>query len=761
LRGAVDKYLGLLANEVNLQILLVLSKNPTYTRELSLILDRDETDISRRLKRLEEAGLVKGKWIRIRDRNVKVYFLARGDFEIRLRGGRIELDIGSDTIFTILDFRGHGWISTEPIFGRDRELEILSMHGWRVAHIWGPPGSGKTHLTSIHILNNWRNRPVYWIHSTNDPIDIILWRIGLYLSNLGYNKLLNKHLTINDAVKSIKEGLEETRLILVVDNFHQLGSEASRLFKELAIVIEEPSLYIISNRREDLPYWAGGILSLELGPISRGDFKKLIEYYYGVVDDNLLDIVYENTSGLPGLGWRAINLSKMKQLSLIEASRIINDMYLKKWMYNGLTQEQRLILEILASIGGEVSVETLCKIDNSICNQDYMSELEKYGLIELVGGYIYPKQISINMINSMVGDKINRVRVQVANILLESGDYRERMKGLNIMAENCITDPINRVVRNRLLNVDDWPLCCINNYINVLEKASKCSSVGRIIGAELLVMGELNLKGNLRGFLSKVDEYIMEYEARDVLVTAKLKALKCAVSCLLGDMSGVNYCIEALESVRDIGGIEAKKVKGVVLTNLSNALLQYKGDYTMALKMLEDRLNIALEDEDLRNYLTALASMAELYKNMGDFKTAGSLAEEAYRGAKVLGLEPVKVQAIIPLADSLLIEGELDKVIKLSEEALESEGNIIYSRLALIPGYVALVLKGDMGRAEILSKEIDKVCSIHGISGSCIIYDVVNKIIKGGGRDMDVSTLSDNLSEGEKRILSHIIRMLG
>jgi predicted transcriptional regulator len=55
------RLLKVLSSEVNLQILSILRSGSFNPRELARILQRDESDVSRRLKALERVGLIEGR----------------------------------------------------------------------------------------------------------------------------------------------------------------------------------------------------------------------------------------------------------------------------------------------------------------------------------------------------------------------------------------------------------------------------------------------------------------------------------------------------------------------------------------------------------------------------------------------------------------------------------------------------------------------------------------------------------------------------
>ena len=91
-----EEFLKLMSNKMNLKILALLRNEPAYPRLLARILGKDETYISKKLRILEGAGIVKGEWRRVKGKNVRLYSLNTDRIEIifDLDGCKVRLKSG-------------------------------------------------------------------------------------------------------------------------------------------------------------------------------------------------------------------------------------------------------------------------------------------------------------------------------------------------------------------------------------------------------------------------------------------------------------------------------------------------------------------------------------------------------------------------------------------------------------------------------------------------------------------------------------------
>ncbi|RLG82738.1 MAG: ArsR family transcriptional regulator, partial [Thermoprotei archaeon] len=125
--------LDLVKNPLNVSILSLLSSGEDCTRELSRLLNRSESEISRRLSKMKKLGLVESRWVRVSGRNIKLYRLKVRELRISLHGGEVKLSrgLGKDELIAKITL-----ISSIPkvslFVGRSKELSLLSNEENRV-----------------------------------------------------------------------------------------------------------------------------------------------------------------------------------------------------------------------------------------------------------------------------------------------------------------------------------------------------------------------------------------------------------------------------------------------------------------------------------------------------------------------------------------------------------------------------------------------------------------------------------------------------
>jgi len=83
---------ALLSNESNLRIIEMLKSRPYYPREMALEMGLSEPFIVRRLRSMEECGIVESKWENKGNKRVKRYFLKDITLELADKGLKIKTD---------------------------------------------------------------------------------------------------------------------------------------------------------------------------------------------------------------------------------------------------------------------------------------------------------------------------------------------------------------------------------------------------------------------------------------------------------------------------------------------------------------------------------------------------------------------------------------------------------------------------------------------------------------------------------------------
>ncbi len=521
----------MLGNDINLRILAILSLKDCYTREIALILGKDETDISRRLRRLEEAGLVKGEWRRIGDKNVRVYSLSSSEVRIEFRSGNIRVYRGSPTSCNI-DVLS---IYTPPrygeLVGRSRELSLLESSRKPIIHVWGLPGSGKTHLVARHVGEN-----TIWINiEPNDTLNSVLWKIGFHMNGLGYNTL-----TLNDLSPWVLSRiLSRSGFNLVIDDMHNAGKDLASYIVKLAHVAEGPRIYIISSKRvRRLPYWKGKVLEINLKGLNKGEFVELARDL-GLMNSRgyTLDELYNDTLGLPGIVkaiasrvWSGEDL----QRAVDEALKSYTD------MLAGMLSEKHLeVLGYLSLARGPIAVDTICKVCSE-CRR-LIEDLTDTGLmfmdgdaVSLAGFHKYLRTYS--------GDV-----ARIGRVLASSTIPRERILGLKLLSNKCQVSEIMELVKDGLCNAREWPLHDAESYLESLRNTLSC----RGNAAEWSVM---RLERTILEFVQGSIEPRVFYDRLTNALHASPGGSRCALLYYICHMREARPCNISLQGVEAILG---------------------------------------------------------------------------------------------------------------------------------------------------------------------------------------------------------------
>ncbi len=179
-----QEVLKLLKDTVSRSILSLLSTGDYGVREIARILGRSESEVSRRLSRMRELGVVDCKWARIGGRNLKLYSLRVEELRVEFSSGGVRFSVktrsGKEEVVGSSYERVVEIPSTLFFVGRRRELDKLASSRGVVVVI-GVPGVGKTALVSKY-AESYKDGPVYWSTLTElDYYEFLVRDLALFL----------------------------------------------------------------------------------------------------------------------------------------------------------------------------------------------------------------------------------------------------------------------------------------------------------------------------------------------------------------------------------------------------------------------------------------------------------------------------------------------------------------------------------------------------------------------------------------------------
>ncbi len=236
-----------LTNDLVICIFVTLCTEPMNTRGLSRILSVYESIISKKLKAMDKLGLVTSKWVRIKGKNVKLYYPRTDSYSIRVGVHSVEIVYGSRELGVPKQYKAP---STEKIFvGREKELEFLRDCSRRFVFVVGLPGIGKTSLVSKCAGES--GYQVVWIGiletTTLQGIvrSIAFTLEGVERKNL-INAIKNGYGDISTYIDLVIDLVKKNKVLLVLDNYHLNADPGIELLvKKLALL--ENLQWIIDN----------------------------------------------------------------------------------------------------------------------------------------------------------------------------------------------------------------------------------------------------------------------------------------------------------------------------------------------------------------------------------------------------------------------------------------------------------------------------------------------------------------------------------
>lgn len=255
------RLLTLLSSAKNQRILNFLASEPAHTKAIAQALGMSDSEVSRSLRALEDAGVLESKWTRGgpagKETNVKVYKLGVSGISVGFSadgmGIRLDRPEGEPQQPRLL-VPAYSFAPPENALfvGRDDLLASASASE-RVIVLEGLPGVGKTALASEIARRSGRH--VLWHTST--PADTprrVLHKSGVFLSGWGDDRLLEAlrgGVEDEDVLAGLTlEGLDRDDFLLVFDNYHDVQDDgAVRLLHRLFAGVRRARILVTTRRQ--------------------------------------------------------------------------------------------------------------------------------------------------------------------------------------------------------------------------------------------------------------------------------------------------------------------------------------------------------------------------------------------------------------------------------------------------------------------------------------------------------------------------------
>lgn len=410
----VQAVLEAIAHPANQAILSLLAVEPAYTRRIASQLDMPETAVSRRVRQLEDAGLIQGDWVNI-GKNVKMYELKVHRIELTLEPGRpsLQLSAPDGDAHRIRPSQAPAAIPEPSGFhGREAELSVLSGQD-PVVLIEGLPGIGKTSLMARYAEEIAGERSVLW-HRFTGP-ETPRWfvhRVAGFLAHEGHPELeetLGHGADDADLPALIERAVDDAGIALLLDDLHLVEDEVlARLLKGIMASLSQGKLVATTRELTRGLAHEKGVRVLELAglddeavagicadqgfELSSSQRVRLREEVGG---HPLALILFLETARSQGVSVDAL-LDRVPEADL--------EAYLLEEVVEGLEEDERQVLAAASLFRTPFTAEDLSVITERN-PRGALVRLRKRLLIESVGGAFLLHEVVRNFFATLVHDR--------------------------------------------------------------------------------------------------------------------------------------------------------------------------------------------------------------------------------------------------------------------------------------------------------------------------------------------------------------------
>lgn len=661
---------------------MLLSIKPSYTREIANVLNLDESSISRRLKFLEQLGVVRGFWKRVGDKNVKVYELNIKEFSIRFDRGALEVSLSEGEKYReIIRLRKTVIPECKELVGREEELYAIHSSNVPIIHLWGLPGIGKSSLVAWYIKRYRERDPVYWyVPIASDTAETLKLKLALLISTITD---LDARTIMNSDIHTLANLLNEHSMVLVFDDFHDVNKQVKEYVLSLVEKIEYPArVFIISRFKEkELPYWKGKVLDIEVKPLPLNEAMELTRKLSKDLSINLSqhDIlrITELSGGIPLLIHGIINLYKSTGLSLTECINRVVASYYESEIGGIIDENSKLILELLIAGGGVLPIEILCNIlslRQTACLKR-LNLLERLGLIEILDEDVKVREMIGGLPKVANTSRLRHLVKLIASALNQHPDIKQRMHGLLLMADNCLIKDAIPIIEKRLLHGSSWMTCCFDLYHSILEKLQRCEGLTAqqesLLAVEKALVEITTNEIDLRKGVDIIKKHLVSLRVNKFLYT-RVAALLAGMLMKIGNLDEGRKLLEESKSLFQRLPPELKKEIEPTILASDTILAFYENDIERALDNSIREAQLELEKDDLGNYAVGLVHIGVIQAYMGKINDLKRTLEEIEEVSDLLPGDlgdTIKAQASPLSIFTSILEGDLEAAKTKLEEA--------------------------------------------------------------------------------------------
>ncbi|ACS34250.1 Regulatory protein HTH/ArsR family, disease resistance-related, containing ATPase domain [Thermococcus gammatolerans EJ3] len=710
--------LKVLSSETNLQILSLLRSGSFHPRELARLLHRSESDVSRRLKKLEKLGLVEGRWVRLGDRNVRVYSLKVDEVKIDFLPEKVQVDIGEKEDYTVPITAGE--VPEVKFFvGRGEEIEILRSSKGKLVVVYGIAGIGKTSLLAKAFPEAF-----WYTLDGSESMEYLAWQLGLYLNSLGYTALLEYLRSGGKGEREIFElildGLEETESVVIIDDLHKCQDDAvKRLLTYLAGKLRNGTVAVASRIKPMLGI--EGVVYINLGGLKPREAYELAKNVRGEVSVEEFARIYRITRGHP---LAIILLLESPELSE-EVVRENFFEFLFMEIYQSLSADERRMLSILSLFEGPLEYDAIKTLYGKKNAFPVLHSLLRKGLVERRGRNYFVHDMLRGFLKEAESVNSKEYYLTYADYLLEKNNPHDFLKAFEYTLKAGAYYKIKDLVLLRLKKfkhvVGDFP----KTYRRILIQVSD----------NPYAKAELGIIYFTTGFFQKARDILMEVEYEvEGIFRAEVVGILADVLISMEEFEKAEEYLEKLQRLAE----ELDDPDVWLWYYMEKTKYEYYQERPeKALESAFKELEISRRQANLpENEALVLLHIGDIYLEMEMPEKAVRYYKESLEVSRVYGMLSLEHLAYMELSKCHYILGNYEKAISYGTRAVEYFTRIRnYRRTVDTLAYrcVSWIALDDAERAEKDAREMIKIAHGTGypLGWAGYIFLGTSKILRG------------------------------
>jgi len=428
-----------LANRTNQSVLTLLAVEPSYPRRIGALLGLSETEVARRLRRLEKLGLVEGKWEH-QGKNVKVYRLAADAISLRITSAGIDVQVGSAPRRVAPSTLAQPIPSDAGFVGRARELAVLK-GAEPVVLVLGMPGMGKTTLLARYAREAAANpagagSPVFW--RALRGVESLPWlanQVALFLAQMGDPSLLEalEAGSESDLATATVAAMDRAKAVFVLDEVHRAEDPAVKAFVADAVSRVQSGKLVVASRE-----WIAhnparpGLAVLRLSGLGDDEAVELLKARGIEVDPALAPRLRDEVGGHP-LGLQLLAQAARDAGSLVDLLDRVPEHDLEEWLLQELRdhlgEEEHLALAHASLLRTAFTSADLAAVSKRRLDP-VLARLRRRMLVQESRGAYQLHEVVQNFFYSRLEDK-KTLHARAAQHYLEKGTVEGRLEAMH------------------------------------------------------------------------------------------------------------------------------------------------------------------------------------------------------------------------------------------------------------------------------------------------------------------------------------------